>query len=126
MTPQEIFDKSVRGIIEQGGPSVDERSACVYRGPGEKKCAIGHVIDDGDYCEELEGKNCGELFEFWGHDHPLYEHNHLLHELQSAHDQAAVDHVLDSDEVFMVDFLARARRIAEINKLDPIVIEEAA
>ncbi len=125
MTPQEIFDKSVRGIIEQGGPSVSSEGVCVYRSGKGMKCAVGQLIDDGDYCKDLEGKNCAELFEFWGHDHPLYEHHHLLHELQGAHDNAAVNYELDPDEGFMVEFLARARRIAEINKLDPIVIEEA-
>lgn len=56
MTNQEFFDVAVRGVLRQGQKSQvleaeqDEGDdpECLYRGPGGLKCAVGHVITDGE------------------------------------------------------------------------------
>lgn len=47
MDKQKIFNNGYRGVIAQGG-------FCVYRGPGERKCALGHSIPDERYHIRLE------------------------------------------------------------------------
>lgn len=54
-TRQELFDKAVGGMIEQGSYSVDSRGQCLYRLPtesGMKKCIFGQIISD-EMAEEL-------------------------------------------------------------------------
>lgn len=53
---QAIFNYIVEGLAKQGGPSIANYS-CLYRGPGGRKCAIGQLILDDHYNENLEGKN---------------------------------------------------------------------
>jgi hypothetical protein len=55
LNKQEAFDKAVKGIILQGGPS-REGTGCLYRGPDGKKCAIGHLIPDELYDPDMEGR----------------------------------------------------------------------
>lgn len=44
MNRQELFDKAVAGLLAQDGPSVNESGFCVYFGPGNCRCAFGHLI----------------------------------------------------------------------------------
>ena len=46
LTNQEIFDKALFGIREQGYEQSVRESGCAYRGNGGLKCAVGHCIDD--------------------------------------------------------------------------------
>jgi len=57
LTGQEIFNKSVSGLLNQGKQSNDEfGDSCMYRGNEEgSKCAIGHLIDDNLYTPKIEG-----------------------------------------------------------------------
>ena len=62
MTRQEIFDTVARHLIAQGkqssrGPTIGEKSGCLYRGPNGLKCAVGVLIDDADYNPDMEGKS---------------------------------------------------------------------
>lgn len=57
---QELFDEKVKyaidKVIEQGRPSVSVVGACMYRSQNEGKplcCAIGHLILDEHYDEDL-------------------------------------------------------------------------
>lgn len=43
MNRQELFDKAVAGLLAQDGPSVNH-GGCVYIGPGNCRCAVGHLI----------------------------------------------------------------------------------
>jgi hypothetical protein len=46
-TYQELFDKAVKGVIEQGCQSIRSIGhSCAYRGDSGKKCAIGHLLTD--------------------------------------------------------------------------------
>lgn len=48
---QYLFNTSVKGVIDQGTKSVKESDpySCVYRGPNNLKCAVGHLISDTYY-----------------------------------------------------------------------------
>lgn len=53
MTTQDIFNKSVLGVVKQGKQS-GEGQTCSYR-TGDLKCVVGHLIDDEHYNTDLEG-----------------------------------------------------------------------
>ncbi len=48
---QTAFDTAYRGLKAQGFRRSYDRSAyrCMYRGPNETKCAVGHLIPDNIY-----------------------------------------------------------------------------
>lgn len=52
-----MFNIAYKGIVGQGGPSVNAFGSCEYRGPNGLKCAIGHLIKDKEYDESWEGYN---------------------------------------------------------------------
>lgn len=59
-TKQEIYDYVIAKLREQGRPSMSHDGGssiiCAYRGDGNAKCAIGHLIPDDRYRgEEMEG-----------------------------------------------------------------------
>lgn len=44
---QPLFDKAVKGVIEQGAQSIcADENTCAYRGVDGKKCAVGHILSD--------------------------------------------------------------------------------
>lgn len=53
---QTLFNKAVTAVIEQGEPSLNTDGYCVYRGPNNHKCAVGHLISDEHYNPEMENK----------------------------------------------------------------------
>ena len=60
---QEIFDKGVWGILEQGEPAYSvKNNMCYYRRPNNTKCFIGHLIKDKYYNEDFEGNDSGDLY----------------------------------------------------------------
>lgn len=98
MTEQEIFNQVVAGLAGQGfeqskdmrpNPTTGEPSQmCLYRGPGGKKCAVGHLITDEEYDPAWENltlrrvmSKCATLTRF-------EPHRGLLEGLQRAHDAA--------------------------------------
>lgn len=91
MTDQEIFDKSVSGVLAQGGPSVSNSGYyCMYRGPNGRKCAAGHLIDDEHYSPEFEGAYADEIaFPPLLTGGVAKDQLELIRELQKAHDRAA-------------------------------------
>lgn len=56
MTLQEMFNKAYLGLAGQKFEKSSKAGVCLYRGPDGKKCAVGHLIDDAHYTEELEHK----------------------------------------------------------------------
>jgi len=92
-TRQEFFDTTMKKLIEQGQPSYNpETESCLYRGPENLKCAIGHWIPDEDYTPKMEDKSVrgadeycptiGKLTAEFGLD--------FLEDLQSAHDSPTI------------------------------------
>lgn len=55
LTHQQIFDKALSGVRQQGGPSrADNGGLCAYRGADGRKCGVGHLIDDAHYSPTIE------------------------------------------------------------------------
>jgi hypothetical protein len=72
MTPQEIFDTVARHLFTQGeragiilGDDVDGDPdfACKYRAPGGRSCAVGVLIPDKAYSEDMEGSGVVVVYE---------------------------------------------------------------
>jgi hypothetical protein len=53
-TRQEIFDIVSRHLLSQGIKSIDMSGTCLYRGPNGLKCAVGCLIPDDLYRQQLE------------------------------------------------------------------------
>lgn len=89
---QGYFDKAVAGLKGQGYQrAIDPHyggSRCLYRGPNGTKCAVGHLIPDDVYTEEMDdptplatviqaiGVPCDSLDGVWS----------FFNDLQRAHD----------------------------------------
>lgn len=58
MNNQQAFTQAIQGLIAQGRPST-RINTCVYRGPDNRKCAIGHLIPDSLYRESFEYNRIG-------------------------------------------------------------------
>lgn len=114
---QTAFDIAIRGIVEQGGPSINSAlcgaSACRYRSEDGRKCAIGWLISDVHYSPDLEGSNVDEVVvmkalvasrAFECPDRHLY----FLEYLQAAHDKAVRNRV-----DFFPEFFKLCEQIAE-------------
>lgn len=69
-TAREAFDFITKHLYEQGGRSIGW-TGCQYRGDNGFSCAVGCLIPESFYQEDLEGKNVND-----------YE---ILHVLQDAH-----------------------------------------
>jgi hypothetical protein len=113
MNKREIFDHVKNHLIKQGKPSVIQNKNnskfvefnCAYRGTNGTSCAVGCLIKDEYYSEELEGRLveaeivCQALSKSIGRE-INNEDIELLLELQELHDDAAKDtqywgHVMD-------------------------------
>lgn len=89
MNNQTAFNRAVRALRLQGKRSVDKWESCLYRGPDELKCAIGHLIPDRVYNEEMENRNPYNLCEKSPYLRRLFTDCDLtfLAELQIIHDE---------------------------------------
>ena len=57
---QELFDKVAKHLLTQREPAIaKDYTACRYRAPDGKSCAIGCLIDDKHYKEDYEGVGVG-------------------------------------------------------------------
>lgn len=58
---QDIFEFTTTELLKQGKASMMSEfgiSSCLYRHPDGLKCAVGHLIDDEFYDEEMENQPC--------------------------------------------------------------------
>lgn len=53
---EEYHIEAIRAVVRQGRKSI-RGGSCRYRGPDGLKCAVGHLIKDEYYSEEMEGKS---------------------------------------------------------------------
>ena len=110
MNNQEAFNKSVLGVVAQGGPSLVTRhsgfiSRCAYRAENGRKCAVGHLIEDEDYDPYMERKSVTHLH-LRGYLPKLSDVSvELLVKLQNAHDEILSDEHLG-------EFIVNAKDIA--------------
>jgi hypothetical protein len=97
MTPQEIFDTVARHLFTQGeraGVLVaddvdgDPDFACKYRAPGGRSCAVGVLIPDKAYREDMEGTGIMGVYTAFSGVLPgwMADNLKLLTSLQSVHD----------------------------------------
>jgi len=118
MTDQEIFDKVVRHVIEQGKKSRNETrgGTCRYLSDDGSKCAAGCLIKDGMYQPEMDRWTmlAGELQRTYP-DAVEYNSSQskMVRALQIAHDQAVEkdDTGNISSEVFVSNFKTIASAI---------------
>lgn len=136
MTPQEVFDRAVGGVLRQGRPAWldggDQGNGCVYRmhiGGIELRCAIGHVLTD-DELARLE--HAGHLTHTIRQilDAPegeievpavMLDHQRLVVALQNAHDVSVLSPPMGKS--FLDQFKERARGVARAFRLDPGIID---
>lgn len=87
MTDQEAFDKVVAHILEQKVYCESEEGAPLYRGANGTKCAIGCLIPDEQYTQDIEGGNVISLVNRYP-NLPFVDVNiDLLTRLQRLHDR---------------------------------------
>lgn len=101
MRNQEIYDTVRKHLLTQYAKAEDySGGSCVYRGPNDTKCAVGCLIADEDYTEEMEGPVLGasnhpdaSVQMVWKalHKKGITQHNYnLLRQLQGIHDSTDV------------------------------------
>lgn len=86
-SPQEIFDVAYKGLASQGFRQSRSSNigGCAYRGENGLKCAVGHLIDDANYSEGLEGLAANDSSVLHAARLSNY-HADLLEDIQDAHD----------------------------------------
>lgn len=93
MNAQEIFDTVVTHLRKQGSKSQEYYTngvdQCVYRNSDGKKCAIGCLISDEEYFDDMEGQPVINLFG-QGYLSHLRPYEDLLSRLQAIHDENMV------------------------------------
>ncbi|RJQ30309.1 hypothetical protein C4565_00560 [Candidatus Parcubacteria bacterium] len=57
MTKQEYYDLLVCSALDGTFPSVSQNGTCLYRAPGNKRCAAGLLISDNLYDGKMESKS---------------------------------------------------------------------
>lgn len=115
MTRQEMFDKAARGVIAQGGLSVDpntERCLYIY---GKRRCAVGHLLSSEDARKaDLARSNVGSLVRA---GLLQADDKDFLIDLQRAHDACVT-----AD--FPASFRRRMRAVARQYGLSAAVLDE--
>lgn len=92
MTNQEVFDKVVAHLREQGEQAVDSDGTCKYRA-GKLKCAAGCLILDEHYTVGLERKSALHVVveEALSASGVPESAMRLISELQDCHDNIEVE-----------------------------------
>lgn len=106
---QREFDKAVKGIRQQGGPSIrKEGFGCAYRGKDGRRCAVGWLLSDKRYRKDMEGRSANYAL-------PEYDVAQI-NDFQMMHDDTQDDATYHGVD-FMEAFENNARRFAERNGL---------
>lgn len=95
---QETFDKVVQHLRQQHAKAVQGATGgCMYRAPNGMKCAIGSVIPDDLYSDQMEGHRITQLsktqYPWMDVDLAIFCRRHLplLRDLQLTHDTHQVE-----------------------------------
>jgi hypothetical protein len=122
MQQQEVFDIVVKHLFTQRRQSMTNsypQAYCAYRGVEGTKCAVGILIPDDVYTEDMEEKCVDELRHQHGDVLPQFimDYHSLLQSLQNVHDHYMV--TLDEAEVFSPHRLWKQLvHVAAANELD--------
>ena len=111
MSLQEIFDKSVGGVLAQGGLGM-RHGVCLYRAPDGKRCAVGQLLDDGVYSPSFEALPLRSIVSRLPPS--LGRQVDLLNKLQIAHDAS----------YGLADFASTAAKLAAKLNLNTKVIDD--
>ena len=90
MNRQDAFNAAFLGLRAQDFElSRRPDGGCVYRGPRNLRCAVGHMIPDAVYIEDIEDCRAAHLVRNFPQlaSHLLLEPD-FLEELQTVHDEA--------------------------------------
>ena len=127
----ELVNYIIDCMEKQGGPSVSSKGNCMYRGPNNTKCAIGHLIGDHLYRESFEGTTISthittpftitiknEIKEAIQQSFPYYQFDgrdwNLLGEIQRLHDRCSGDRV-NFDRFFTRALKQKLKRLLDEN-----------
>jgi hypothetical protein len=103
----------------QGGPSVSPKNSCKYRGPNNRKCAIGAIMPDELYDPKFESTPVSRLsLTIVSEDETMQE---FLNVAQHAHDMHAWTKGMPGDmtlKAFKESFIL----VAERYSLNPAAI----
>ncbi len=131
---QQIFEKSIKGVLEQGTTATNDNGSCVYSAPNGNRCAVGVLLTP----EEAKRWNTYNHGEAWsidvivdtneegfltqaeleeaitdlsnhGIDISKAEVAYLLQELQHVHDSSSDDVTLDFFKQRAIDLGKRFR-----------------
>ena len=101
---QEAFNVMVNHLRDQGEKSLAEpdsaASSCLYRAPNGNKCAVGCLIDDDQYRDEIEGMGADDIPVLNAIEASGWKgvSIHLLDAMQNCHDTL---HPSDWEERFL-------------------------
>lgn len=89
-TRQELFDNAYKGVVAQGRPAYDDATdSCMYRGPDNTKCGIGHSIPNYKYRKAMENRGAtADVILTAARIAP--EDTTFARRLQACHDDAAI------------------------------------
>lgn len=104
----EMAQKSTRGIISQGGPSIEPNGRCRYRGPNGSRCAAGWLLPDEKYDLSIEGKRVAGLL--WARENLDEDEIDLAECLQTAHDDAAHSVIRLGDHGYAPPFMGHWKK----------------
>lgn len=108
---QTIFNTVYINIMKQGKASLNGEGKCMYRSPDGSKCAVGHLIEDDEYDDDMEHTNIYGLYDLYFLPKRLAGHLELLTQLQQAHDN------FSSHENFLVRYQEYMKEVAYRFKL---------
>lgn len=92
LSAQQVFDFVVTHLYTQGRKAIQDSQlfadfeSCAYRSPDGAKCAVGCLLRDEEYKEEMEGSPVSDLHSEGWLPSRLVPHLALLTELQGVHD----------------------------------------
>lgn len=128
ITQQEIVERVVKGIVDQGGPSalLQKREGpgfgdplfarCLYLSPDGRRCAVGLLLDtqnsEWNASPVEDNREVRQALRDCGVPVSTREDISFLQSLQSAHDDAAQD-AIEEGEIDSVIFLADFKESVE-------------
>lgn len=120
---QQLFDKAIAALLEQGRRSVGGDGYCAYRGNFNMKCAIGHLLTDEqiDKYRVKEGDSPINFNQFLIEElcpgtSNFSEAKRFLHNLQKVHD-ACFDSIHYREDLLQgANDLARRWQLKEYSK----------
>lgn len=110
---QDVFDYVLFKLREQKYASINNDMACAMRGSGGRCCAVGHLIPDDVYTDDMEGHTIDvQIDEPWFNYLGFHRFTELLQDLQRVHDTYLPHSARDPSRTY-VEFEALMKRIAQ-------------